>query len=60
MSSSGPLITFIIVSFCLAGIVILRRESIPQPMRKYLAIFSLFMISASFIMLTYTFFTAGR
>jgi hypothetical protein len=50
---------FLIVSFALAGVVILRKDSIPQPMRKYLAIFSLIMIVSSFIMLTYTFYTAG-
>ncbi|WP_199622143.1 hypothetical protein [Paenibacillus alkalitolerans] len=60
MNVSGPLVLFVIVSFCLAGVVILRKEAIPQPLRKILAIFSLVMIAASFIMMTYSFYTAGK
>lgn len=59
-SSSGALAVFLIVSFCLAAVVILKRDSIPESLRRPIAIATLVMIVAAFIMLLATFFTMGR
>ena len=60
MNSAEALVTFIIVSFCLAAVIIMRREQIPPPLRRFLALSTLIMVSTSFILLVYTFFTAGN
>lgn len=59
MALPGPLLTFMIVSFSLAAVVILQKDRIPQPLRKTLALFALLFIVSSFAMLMYTFFTLG-
>ncbi|WP_309120151.1 hypothetical protein [Paenibacillus sp.] len=59
MQSSGALAVFLVVSFCLAAVVILKRESIPDPLRRPIAIATLVMIVAAFVMLLATFFTMG-
>jgi len=59
MDSSGALAVFLIVSFCLAAVVILKRDTIPEKLRRPIAIATLIMIAASFVMLLVTFFTAG-
>ncbi|HZG75475.1 MAG TPA: hypothetical protein VEZ72_06410 [Paenibacillus sp.] len=59
MQSSGALAVFLIVSFCLAAVVILKRETIPEPLRRPIAIATLVMIVAAFVMLLVSFFTMG-
>lgn len=59
MQSSGTLALFLIVSFCLAAVVILKRESIPPVLRRPIAIATLIMVAAAFIMLLVSFFTMG-
>jgi len=59
MNSSEALAVYLIVSFCLAAVVIMKRDSIPQPLRRPIAIATLIMIAGAFVMLLYTFFTAG-
>lgn len=59
MSHAATLLTFWIVSFCTAGIVILRRNHIQPEFRRPLAILSLVMIVASFAMLVYELFRLG-
>ena len=59
MDSSSALAVFIIVSFCLAAVLILKRDTIPDKLRRPMAIATLIMIVGAFIMLLYTFFTAG-
>lgn len=59
MPLPGTLITFMIVSFSLAAVVILQKDRIPQPFRKILALFTLLFIVSSFIMLMVTFYTLG-
>ncbi|WP_240903858.1 hypothetical protein [Chengkuizengella sediminis] len=49
-------VIFIIVSFALALVLILKKDSISQPFRKYLAIFALFMVICSFVLLVISFF----
>jgi|GEM_PF-1674540 hypothetical protein len=47
----GTALTMMIVSLCLAAVVILKKESIPQALRRPLALFSLFIVCASFVMM---------
>lgn len=59
MSHAATLLTFWIVSFCMAGVVILRRNHIQAEFRRPLAILTLVMIVASFVMLVYELFLLG-
>lgn len=56
MENSGSLILFMIVSFALAIVVIFKKDSLPERIRRPLALFSLFMVAASFIMMVVSFF----
>ncbi|MFS1511964.1 hypothetical protein VQL36_05945 [Chengkuizengella sp. SCS-71B] len=56
MENTESLVIFIIVSFALALVLILKKDSISQPLRKYLAIFALFMVICSFVLLVISFF----
>jgi hypothetical protein len=47
--------TFVIVSFCLALVLILSRESIPQQLKKFLALFALGMVVISFLIIFFSF-----
>lgn len=47
----GTAFTMMIVSLCLAAVVILKKESIPQSLRRPLATFSLILVVASFVMM---------
>jgi hypothetical protein len=59
LSHSATLLTFWIVSFCMAGVVILRRETIDPRFRRQLAIMALIMIAASFVLLVLELFRLG-
>ena len=59
MDDTGTLVTFMLVSFALAAVLIFKKETIPERIRRPLAIFSLFMVSAAFIMLVVSFFQMG-
>lgn len=59
MLDSGTVITFIIVSFCLAGVLIFKRDSIPDQMKRPLAICALLLVCFSFFLIVFLFFTAG-
>jgi|HigsolmetaAR203D_1030402.scaffolds.fasta_scaffold00079_34 Na+-translocating ferredoxin:NAD+ oxidoreductase RnfE subunit len=48
---TGALVVMIIVSFCLAAVIIMQREHIPHNLRRPLAIFALVMVVSSFVML---------
>jgi len=48
---SGALAVMIIVSFCLAAVIIMQREQIPPKLRRPLAVFALIMVASSFVML---------
>ncbi|MDP5274518.1 hypothetical protein [Chengkuizengella axinellae] len=56
MENTESLVIFMIVSFALALVLILKKDSISQPFRKYLAIFALFMVLCSFVLLIISFF----
>ncbi|MCI3923871.1 hypothetical protein MO973_26955 [Paenibacillus sp. TRM 82003] len=55
---TGTLATFLIVVFCLAAVVILKKDTIPASLRRPIAVMTLVMIVAAFAMLMYAFFTA--
>lgn len=59
MSDTNTLVTFIIVSFALAAVLIFKKETIPDRLRRPLAIFTLFMVTAAFIMLVVSLFQMG-
>jgi len=58
MSQTQSFITFIIVSFVFAGVILLKRESLPEKLKRPLALFALFLIITSFVLILYSF-TAG-
>lgn len=57
MSNSASLLTFIIVSFCFALILILKKDSLPSHVKRPLAILALVMVTFSFSLIVYSFFT---
>ncbi len=59
MADSGSILTFIMVSFCLALILILKKDSIPSPMKRTLALLALVMVSMSFVLIILSFFSKG-
>lgn len=54
-SLEGSVVTLIVVSFCMAAVIILKKDSIPSRMRRPLAIFSLLMVLGAFTMLIASF-----
>lgn len=59
MTDSGSLLTFIIVSFCLSLILILKKNSIPAPLKRYLALLAIVMITMSFVLIVISFLGVG-
>jgi len=51
------LVIFIIVAFSFGAILIMKRDAIAPPMRRFLALVALLMVPAAFIMLVYAFLT---
>lgn len=56
MQTSEIFLSFIVVSFCFALILILMKNSIPGQLRKYLATFAVFLVLCSFALVVYSFF----
>ncbi|MEX2461860.1 MAG: hypothetical protein WD469_11315 [Paenibacillaceae bacterium] len=52
---SGSILTFIIVAFSLALIVIMKRESLPPQMKRPLALLAIVMVSFAFFLIVYSF-----
>ncbi|WP_165279950.1 hypothetical protein [Paenibacillus protaetiae] len=52
-------IIFIIAAFVLGGVVILQRNSIPERMRRPLALISIALIAFAFFLLVYGLATMG-
>ncbi|MDQ0874075.1 ABC-type dipeptide/oligopeptide/nickel transport system permease component [Paenibacillus sp. V4I3] len=59
MTDSGSIITFVLVSFCLAIILIMKKDSLPAQMKRYLALLAIIMVSLSFVLILISFFGAG-
>jgi hypothetical protein len=60
MTDSGSILTFIIVSFCLAVILILKKDAIPAQMKRYLALLAIVMVAMSFVLIILSFFAVGK
>ncbi|WP_248924858.1 hypothetical protein [Paenibacillus hamazuiensis] len=56
MNNGASILTFIIVSFALALILIMKKDSLPSSMKRPLALLALVMISFSFGLIIYSFF----
>ncbi|GBG12269.1 hypothetical protein B1748_07320 [Paenibacillus sp. MY03] len=52
-------VIFVIAAFCLGAIVIIKRDSLPQGMRRGLAILSILLIAFSFFLIVYSLFRMG-
>jgi glucan phosphoethanolaminetransferase (alkaline phosphatase superfamily) len=59
VTDQGTIVTFVIVSFCLALILIMKKDSLPPAMRKGLALLALVMVVISFALVVYSFVTAA-
>ncbi|WP_091168242.1 hypothetical protein [Paenibacillus sp. 1_12] len=57
MSNSASILTFIIVAFCFALILILKRDSLPSGVKRPLAIMALVMVAFAFTLIVYSFFS---
>ncbi|WP_159881356.1 hypothetical protein [Paenibacillus puerhi] len=55
MSNGATIITFIILSFSLSLILIMKKDSLPPSVKRPLALLALVMISFSFVLLIYSF-----
>ncbi len=56
LNNGASILTFIIVSFALALILIMKKDSLPSSMKRPLALLALVMISFSFGLIIYSFF----
>lgn len=52
-------VIFIIASFALGVIAILQRNSIPAPLRRWIAIAAIFFIAFAFFLIVYSITTMG-
>ncbi|MGG1518389.1 hypothetical protein ABE504_23425 [Paenibacillus oryzisoli] len=59
MADSGSILTFVIVSFCLAIILIMKKDTLPPQMKRYLALLAIVMVSVSFFLILFSFFRLG-
>lgn len=59
MEHFESLLLLLFVSICLAVVIILKRESIPQQLRRPLAIAALLMVGSSFFMFVVALFING-
>jgi|GEM_PF-581365 uncharacterized protein (DUF983 family) len=51
------LVIFIIAAFSFGAVLIMKRDTIAPPMRRFLALAAIVMIVSAFIMLVYAFLT---
>jgi len=58
MVDSASILTFLIVSFSLALVLIMKRDTIPPQMKRYLALIAIVMVGVSFFMIVYSFLRA--
>lgn len=58
MEDIESLLLFMFVSFCLALVIVMKKESIPKQLRKILAIITLIMVGSSFLMFIVALFLA--
>ncbi|NEN82907.1 hypothetical protein [Paenibacillus elgii] len=58
MSNGASILTFMIISFSLALILIMKKDSLPANVKRPLAILALVMVSFSFVLMIFSFFPA--
>ncbi|TVY06661.1 hypothetical protein [Paenibacillus cremeus] len=59
MDNSASIVTFMIISFALALILIMKKDSLPAGVKRPLAILALVMVAFSFVLMVYSFFSAA-
>ena len=57
MNNSEKIITFIIVAFAFAVVLIMKKDTLPAKVKRPLAIVALVIVSFAFILMLYSFFT---
>lgn len=57
MGGTESILIYLISSFVFAGVIILKRESLPMNLRRPLALIALFLVISSFLFLIMHFFT---
>ncbi|MED4602503.1 hypothetical protein P9314_17695 [Paenibacillus validus] len=55
MNNATSIVTFIILSFCLALILIMKKDTLPSGVKRPLALLALVMVAFSFGLLIYSF-----
>lgn len=58
MVDTASILTFLIVSFSLALVLIMKRDTIPPQMKRYLALIAIVMVGVSFFLIVYSFLSA--
>jgi hypothetical protein len=53
---AASIITFLIISFSLALVLIMKRDTLPPPMKRPLALLAIILVSFSFFLVVYSFF----
>lgn len=59
MIDTGTIATFIIVSFCFAFVLVLKRDTLPPGFRRGLALLAITMVGVSFFLVVYSFLHMG-
>ena len=59
MSNAASIVTFIIISFSLALILIMKKDTLSPGVKRPLALLALVMVAFSFGLLIYSFLNAG-
>jgi len=54
LADSGSILTFIVIAFSLAVVIIMKRESLPPQMKRPLALLSIVMVSFAFFLIVYS------
>lgn len=54
MLDTGSVILFTIVSFSLALVLILSRDTIPPQLRRFMALIAILLVSCSFFLMLYS------
>lgn len=54
MLDAGSVILFTIVSFSLAVILIMKKDTIPPQLRRFMAIIAIMLVSCAFFLMLYS------
>lgn len=56
---TSSIIIFIIAAFCLGAVILMKRDSIPPPLRRGMALISIVLIAFAFFLIVYSFWSIG-